>query len=73
MTRAALRSPRPRYASLLLILCACSAPKPIPGVVVREPGQELTSLPGPMPNFGPLKTAADAVFAACPLILSQPW
>lgn len=40
--------------------------------MVREPGQELTSIPGPMPNFGPFKTAADAVFAACPLILSKP-
>lgn len=25
-----------------------------------------------MPNFGPFETAADAVFAACPLILSMP-
>ena len=40
--------------------------------MVREPGQELTSLPGPIPNFGPFKTAAEAVFSACPLILSQP-
>jgi hypothetical protein len=56
----------------LLSLCACSPPKQIPGVVVPEPGNTLASLPGPMPNFGPFETAADAIFAACPFILSKP-
>ena len=31
-----------------------------------------TSIPGPMPNFGPFATIEDAIFAACSFIMSQP-
>lgn len=58
--------------SILCVFLGCSAPKPIPGVIQLEPGKRLTSVPGPMPGFGPFAKASDALLAACSLILQEP-
>jgi hypothetical protein len=57
---------------LALLALGCAEPKPLPNVVEPKPGQTLTSLPGPMPNFGPFATVDEGLLAACPLVLSQP-
>ncbi len=50
----------------------CSPPKVIPGVLRLGPGETLSSVPGPMPGFGPFSNFSDALLAACPLILGKP-
>lgn len=50
----------------------CSLPKPSPGVLHIGPGETLSSVPGPMPGFGPFSNFSDALLAACPLILGKP-
>jgi len=47
-------------------------PKPIPGVVQPKPGEELISIPGPMPGIGPFPSYSDALISACSLILGKP-
>lgn len=59
-------------ALLLLVGLGCASPKIIPGVVQPRPGETLSSIPGPMPGLGPFKTPADAIQAACPVILNKP-
>ncbi|MFL5346884.1 MAG: hypothetical protein ACJ8AT_19045 [Hyalangium sp.] len=63
-----------RLLSLLLVGLACSSPKPIdPDIWRPQPGQESDdTIPGPLKNFGPFDSFADALKAACPLILSKP-
>ncbi len=58
----------------LLLPVACSAPRPIdPDIWRPQPGQESgDTIPGPLKNFGPFDSFADAMKAACPLILSKP-
>lgn len=51
---------------------ACSPPRPIPGVVQPHLGEELKSIPGPMPGFGPFPSFSAALIAACPMILEKP-
>jgi hypothetical protein len=60
------------FAVVLLLWSGCSPSKAISGVVQPEPGERLTSIPGPMPAFGPFDTFSDALQAACPLLLSKP-
>lgn len=60
------------FAVMMLLGLGCSPPKAIPGVVRPEPGERLTSIPGPMPTFGAYDTPSDAIQAACPLLLSKP-
>lgn len=56
----------------LLLGLGCSAPKSIEGVWRPGPGEDSEHIPGPMKNFGPFDSYADALKAACPLILSKP-
>ena len=51
---------------------ACGAHAPNPSVVTPAPGEALTSISGPLPDFGPYTSIADALLAACPVILGQP-
>ena len=57
---------------LLLLSLGCAAPRPVEGVWRPGPGEDTERIPGPMKNFGPFDTHADALKAACPLILSKP-
>ncbi|WP_233602390.1 hypothetical protein [Corallococcus sp. CA047B] len=57
---------------LATLVLGCASTQPLPGVVHGVEGASLTSIPGPMPAFGPFDTFSDALKAACPLILSQP-
>jgi hypothetical protein len=65
------RFPRRLLAALLLGL-GCSSPRPVEGVWRPGPGEDADHIPGPMKNFGPFDSYADALKAACPLILSKP-
>jgi hypothetical protein len=65
------RFPRRLLAALLMGL-GCSSPKPVEGVWRPGPGEDPDRIPGPMKNFGPFDSYADALKAACPLILSKP-
>jgi hypothetical protein len=56
----------------LLLATACTAPRQNPYVVHPQPGEMLTSVPGPMPDFGPFTSVSDAILAACPVIMRQP-
>ncbi len=56
----------------VLLATACTAPRPSPYVVHAKPGETLTSVPGPMPDFGPFTRVSDAILTACPVIMSQP-
>jgi hypothetical protein len=60
------------FMALVLLECACSPRKPIPGVVQPGLGETLASVPGPMPGVGPFNKFSDALMAACPVILSKP-
>jgi hypothetical protein len=62
---------RLRWTMTLLLALGCGS-RQIPGVVERKPGEALTHLPGPMPDFGPFQTYSDALLAACPKIISLP-
>jgi hypothetical protein len=57
---------------MLLLAGACTAPRPNPYVVTPAPGETLTSISGPMPDFGSYSSVSDALLAACPVILRQP-
>jgi hypothetical protein len=59
---------------ILLLPFACSAPRATdPDIWRPQPGQESgDTIPGPLKNFGPFNSFADALKAACPLILSKP-
>jgi len=59
-------------AAAVLLHFACAPRTPIPGVVQPGIGETLTSIPGPMPGFGPFEKFSDALMAACPVILSKP-
>jgi hypothetical protein len=63
-----------RLLLLLLVGLACSSPRPIDPDIWRPlPGQQTSDrIPGPLKNFGPFDSFADALKAACPLILSKP-
>ena len=50
----------------------CSSPKPVQGVWRPGPGDKADHIPGPMKGFGPFDSFADALKAACPLILAKP-
>jgi hypothetical protein len=63
--------PQRLLVSLLLGL-ACTPPRPVEGVWRPGPGEGADYIPGPMKNFGSFDTYADALKAACPLILSKP-
>jgi hypothetical protein len=65
-----MRASLPICLSVLLI--ACAAPSPNPHVVHPKLGETLTSVPGPLPNFGPFASVAEAILAACPVIMRQP-
>lgn len=65
-----MRASLPIGLSVLLI--ACAAPSPNPHVVHPKLGETLTSVPGPLPNFGPFASVAEAILAACPVIMRQP-
>lgn len=56
----------------LLMGLGCSSPRPVEGVWRPGPGEDTEHIPGPMQNFGPFDSYADALKAACPLILSKP-
>jgi hypothetical protein len=56
----------------ILIGLGCSSPRPVEGVWRPDPGEKPEHIPGPMKNFGPFDSYADALKAACPLILSKP-
>jgi hypothetical protein len=56
----------------LNMLVSCSSPRRNPYVIRPEPGEALTSVPGPMPDFGPFPSVSDAILAACPVIVRQP-
>jgi hypothetical protein len=56
----------------LLIGLGCAPVRPIEGVWRPGPGEDPDRIPGPMKNFGPFDSYADALKAACPLILSKP-
>ena len=56
----------------MLLAAACTAPRPNPYVVTPNPGETLTSIPGPMPDFGSFTSVSDALLAACPVIIRQP-
>ncbi|REG29847.1 hypothetical protein ATI61_107544 [Archangium gephyra] len=58
--------------SSLLIGMGCTPARPIEGVWRPGPGEDPDRIPGPMKNFGPFDSYADALKAACPLILSKP-
>ncbi|HZI11010.1 MAG TPA: hypothetical protein VE153_11525 [Myxococcus sp.] len=59
-------------ASSVLLAAACATPGPNPDVVHPPPGQTLTSVPGPLPGFGPFTHVSAAILAACPVIMRQP-
>src|SRR5690606_28980440 len=60
------------WCLLVAVVCGC-APAPTPRGVVRfDPKSFPSSIEGPMPGFGPFDSFADALIAACPLILSLP-
>ncbi|WP_244222130.1 hypothetical protein [Corallococcus exercitus] len=54
------------------LVSGCSAPREVEGVWRPGPGASPEHIPGPLKNFGPFDVAADALSAACPLILSKP-
>ncbi|NOK36392.1 hypothetical protein HMI49_24605 [Corallococcus exercitus] len=54
------------------MVLGCSAPREVEGVWRPGPGASPEHIPGPLKNFGPFDVAADALSAACPLILSKP-
>ena len=54
------------------LAAACTAPRPNPYVVTPKPGETLTSISGPMPDFGTYTSVSDALLAACPVIIRQP-
>lgn len=56
----------------LLIELGCAPARPIEGVWRPGFGEDPDRIPGPMKNFGPFDSYADALKAACPLILSKP-
>lgn len=56
----------------VLLATACAAPRPNPYVVHPQSGETLTSVPGPMPGFGPFTSVSEAILAACPVIMRQP-
>ncbi|WP_244222462.1 hypothetical protein [Corallococcus praedator] len=56
----------------LTVLMGCSTPPLVEGVWRPGPGASPDHIPGPLKNFGPYELAADALTAACPLILSKP-
>lgn len=62
----------PTFTAMVLLGLACASRGPIPGVVRAGFGETLTSIPGPMPGFGPFEKFSDALMAACPVILNQP-
>lgn len=53
-------------------LLGCAPAPAVEGVWRPGPGASRDSIPGPLKNFGPHVLAADALTAACPLILSKP-
>ncbi|WP_233582917.1 hypothetical protein [Corallococcus sp. CA053C] len=57
---------------LAVMTTGCASTQRIPGVVQGTEGAPLSSIPGPMPAFGPFDTFSDALQAACPLILGKP-
>ncbi len=61
-----------RLLAMLLMGLGCSSPKPVEGVWRPGPGEDANHIPGPIQNFGPFDSYADALKAACPLILSKP-
>lgn len=56
----------------ILLAAACTAPRPNPYVVIPSPGETLTSISGPMPDFDSYTSVSDALLAACPVIVRQP-
>lgn len=58
--------------SCMVLATACTAPRPNPYVVTPNPGETLTSISGPLPDFGSYPSVSDALLAACPVILRQP-
>lgn len=56
----------------ILLAAACATPSPNPNVVIPSPGETLTSISGPLPNFGAYPSVSDALLAACPVIIRQP-
>lgn len=64
---------RPQLLMIVAVLgLGCSAPKISLGILHLGPGETLSSVPGPMPGFGPFSNFSDALLAACPLILGKP-
>ncbi|MFL5350511.1 MAG: hypothetical protein ACJ8AT_37550 [Hyalangium sp.] len=65
-----------KHLFFVVLLCnlTCAAPKPIdPDIWRPRPGEELGDrIPGPLKNFGPFDSFADALEAACPRILTKP-
>ncbi|MGZ3458183.1 MAG: hypothetical protein ACXU86_06700 [Archangium sp.] len=61
-----------RAGLLMLLAVSCTATRPNPYVLKPEPGETLTSVPGPMPDFGPFSSISDAILAACPVLMRQP-
>lgn len=58
--------------TLSILLIACAVPSPNPYVIQPKLGETLTSVLGPMPNFGPFESVGDAILAACPVLMRQP-
>lgn len=56
----------------VLIGLGCSAPRTVRDVWRPGPGDKVDHVPGPMKGFGPFDSFADALKAACPLILAKP-
>lgn len=56
----------------VLVSLGCVPSRPVEGVWRPGPGDDPEQIPGPMQNFGPFASYADALKAACPLILSKP-
>ncbi len=56
----------------LLLAAACTAQRPSPYIVQPPPGETLTSVPGPLPDFGPFTGIPEALVAACPVLIRQP-
>jgi len=56
----------------LVLGLGCVPVKPIEGVWRPGLGEDPDRIPGPMKNFGPFDSYADALKAACPLILAKP-
>ncbi|MFP2929823.1 hypothetical protein ACLESO_32450 [Pyxidicoccus sp. 3LG] len=61
-----------RLVGLCTLLVACASSGPSGHIVTPDTGETLTSIPGPMPDFGPFDSVADAILAACPVIVRQP-